>query len=443
MTPVRGSIPEAALEGAAAEGATVALREGAPSRSPLEELLAKGRLRATLAMLGPAFVASVAYVDPGNFATNLQGGAKFGFMLLWVVVLANLMAMLIQYLSAKLGIVTGRNLPESFRAHSPRWMSRGMWVQAELITMSTDIAEFLGAALALNLLFHVPLLIAGVMTGFIAFGLLELRVHGYRRFEIAITGILGIIFLGFVYETFNIGPSASGVASGLVPHLGGTESLYLAVGIIGATVMPHAIYLHSALTQDRMPLRDDRERTRVLRFERTDVIIALGIAGLINMSMLAVAAQLFHGSGHTGIETIQGAHAGFGSLVGGGAALAFAIALLASGASSSSVGTYAGQVVMAGFINVRISLYLRRIVTMIPALVVLALGVNPTDALVLSQVVLSFGIPFALIPLVILTSRREVMGAHVNRQLTTVLAWACAVLITGLNVFLLYLQFFG
>jgi manganese transport protein len=442
VTPTR-SIPEPALEGAAADGSSVALREGAAGASPLEELLAKGRLRATLAMLGPAFVASVAYVDPGNFATNLQGGAKFGFMLLWVVVLANLMAMLIQYLSAKLGIVTGRNLPESFRAHYPRWMSRGMWVQAELITMSTDVAEFLGAALALNLLFHVPLVIAGVMTGFIAFGLLELRVHGYRRFEIAITGILGIIFLGFIYETFNIGPSASGVASGLVPHLGGTESLYLAVGIIGATVMPHAIYLHSALTQDRMPLRDDRERTRVLRFERTDVIIALGIAGLINMCMLAVAAQLFHGSGHTGIDTIQGAHAGFGTLVGGGAALAFAIALLASGASSSSVGTYAGQVVMAGFINVRISLYVRRIVTMLPALVVLALGVNPTDALVLSQVVLSFGIPLALIPLVILTSRRDVMGVHVNRRLTTALAWACAVLITGLNVFLLYLQFFG
>jgi manganese transport protein len=443
VTPVRGAIPEPALEGAAADGAYVALRDGTVGPSALDELLAKGRLRATLAMLGPAFVASIAYVDPGNFATNLQGGAKFGFMLLWVVVLANLMAMLIQYLSAKLGIVTGRNLPESFRAHYPRWMSRGMWVQAELITMSTDVAEFLGAALALNLLFHVPLLIAGVMTGFIAFGLLELRVHGYRRFEIAITGILGIIFLGFIYETFNIGPSASGAASGLVPHLGGTESLYLAVGIIGATVMPHAIYLHSALTQDRMPLRDDRERARVLRFERTDVIIALGIAGLINMSMLAVAAQLFHGSGHTGINTIQGAHAGFGTLVGGGAALAFAIALLASGASSSSVGTYAGQVVMAGFVNVRISLYVRRIVTMLPALVVLALGVNPTDALVLSQVVLSFGIPLALIPLVILTSRGDVMGVHVNRRLTTVLAWACAVLITGLNGFLLYLQFFG
>jgi manganese transport protein len=443
VTPVRGSIPEPALEGATADGTSVALREGAPARSPLEELLAKGRVRATLAMLGPAFVAAIAYVDPGNFATNLQGGAKFGFMLVWVVVLANLMAMLIQYLSAKLGIVTGRNLPESFRAHYPRWMSRGMWVQAELITMSTDVAEFLGAALALNLLFHVPLLIAGVMTGFIAFGLLELRVHGYRRFEIAISGLLGIIFLGFIYETFNIGPSASGVAGGLIPHLSGTNSLYLAVGIIGATVMPHAIYLHSALTQDRMPLRDDRERARVLRFERADVIIALGIAGLINVSMLAVAAQLFHGSGHTAVDTIQGAHAGFGNLVGGGAALAFAIALLASGASSSSVGTYAGQVVMAGFINVRISLYVRRVVTMIPALVVLALGVNPTDALVLSQVVLSFGIPLALIPLVILTGRRDVMGAHVNRPGTAVLAWGCAVLITGLNVFLVYEQFFG
>jgi len=443
VTPAPGSIREPALEGAVADGGSVALRDGAATRSPLEELLAKGRLRATLAMLGPAFVASIAYVDPGNFATNIQGGAKFGFMLLWVVVLANLMAMLVQYLSAKLGIVTGRNLPESFRSHYPRWASRGMWVQAELITMSTDVAEFLGAALALNLLFHVPLVIAGVMTGFLAFGLLELRVHGYRRFEIAITGLLGIIFLGFIYETFKIGPSASGVASGLVPHLGGTESLYLAVGIIGATVMPHAIYLHSALTQDRMPLRDDRERARVLRFERIDVIVALGLAGLVNLAMLAVAAKLFHTPALSGLSTIPEAHMQFERLVGGGAALAFAVALLASGASSSSVGTYAGQVVMAGFVNVRISLYVRRIVTMVPALVVLALGVNPTDALVLSQVVLSFGIPLALIPLVILTSRRDVMGVHVNCLRTSVLAWGCAALITALNLFLLYQQFFG
>jgi manganese transport protein len=432
--------PVPALEGAG-EGLVAVPEPADGGPSALDQLLAKGRLRATLAMLGPAFVAAIAYVDPGNFATNVQGGAQFGFLLIWVVLAANLMAMLIQYLSAKLGIVTDKNLPESFRAHYPRWLSWGMWVQAEIISMSTDIAEFLGAALGLNLLFHVPLLVAGVMTGFIAFGILELRVHGYRRFEIAITGLLGIIFLGFIYETFKIGPSASGVVGGLIPHLSGTEAVYLAVGIIGATVMPHAIYLHSALTQGRMPCRDDQERARVLRFERTDVIIALGLAGVINLAMLAVAAQLFHTSGHTGIDTIEGAHAGFAHLVGGGAALAFAVALLASGASSSSVGTYAGQVVMAGFINVRISLYIRRIVTMVPAIAVLAAGMNPTDALVLSQVVLSFGIPFALVPLVMLTSRRDVMGRHVNRPLTTRIAWAIAALITALNVFLLYQQF--
>jgi manganese transport protein len=433
-----------AYEGAADGEASVTLADATVSiPSALEQLLAKGRLRATLAMLGPAFVAAVAYVDPGNFATNFQSGAQFGFLLLWVVVGANLMAMLIQYLSAKLGIVTEKNLPESFREHYPRVLSWGMWVQAEIITMSTDIAEFLGAALGLNLLFGVPLLPAGLMTAVIAFGILELRVKGYRRFEVAITGLLGIIFLGFMYETLKIGPSASGAASGLIPHLAGTESLYLAVGIIGATVMPHAIYLHSALTQGRMPCRNDAERTRVLRFERTDVMIALGLAGLINVGMLAVAAQLFHASGHTGVDTIQGVHAGFSQLVGGGAALGFAVALLASGASSSSVGTYAGQVVMAGFIKVRISLYARRIVTMVPAIIVLALGVSPTEALVLSQVVLSFGIPFALIPLVMLTSRRDVMGVHVNRPLVTRLAWAMAGLITALNLFLLYRQFFA
>jgi len=433
-----------ALEGAVAEGASIALGEPAVAvPSALEQLLAKGSLRATLAMLGPAFVAAIAYVDPGNFATNFQGGAQFGFLLLWVVVLANAMAMLIQYLSAKLGIVTDRNLPESVRDHYPRALSWVMWVQAEIVSMSTDIAEFLGAALGLNLLFHVPLVVAGVMTGVIAFAILELRVKGYRRFELAITGLLGIVFLGFMYQALKIGPSASGAAHGLIPHLAGSGSLYLAVGIIGATVMPHAIYLHSALTQGRMPCRNDSERGRVLRFERTDVILALGLAGLINIAMLAVAAQLFHASGHTGIDTIQGVHAGFGHLVGGGAALAFAVALFASGASSSSVGTYAGQVVMAGFIKVRISLYVRRIITMTPALVVLALGVSPTSALVLSQVVLSFGIPFALIPLVLLTSRRDVMGDHVNRPLTTRLAWMMAALIAALNVFLLFEQLFA
>ena len=411
--------------------------------TPLEAVLARGHTRATLMMLGPAFVASIAYVDPGNFATNITAGAKFGYLLLWVVLAANLMAMLIQYLSAKLGIVTDRDLPESFRQHYPRWMSWGMWVQAEIISMSTDIAEFLGAALGLNLLFHVPLFIAGVMTGFIAFGILELRQRGFRPFELAITALLGIIFFGFLYETLKIGPSAhDSLASFLPPRIGSSEALFLAVGIIGATVMPHAIYLHSALMNGRMPVHNDEERRRVLRFTRIDVIIALSLAGLINLSMLAVAAKLFHNSGLTSVESIQGAHQEFGNLVGGGSAVIFAVALFASGASSSSVGTYAGQVVMAGFINVNIGLYVRRIVTMVPALVVLAIGVSPTKALVLSQVVLSFGIPFALIPLVMLTSRRDVMGVHVNRKLTTRTAWVLAAIITGLNVFLLA-QVFG
>ena len=441
MTPPAGPIHEPVLEGAG-EGGSVVLRDGGGIQSPLEQLLAKGRLRATLAMLGPAFVASIAYVDPGNFATNLQGGARYGYLLLWVVLLANLVAMLIQYLSAKLGVVTGHSLPENIREHWPRSVSFGMWIQAEVMAMSTDIAEFLGAALGLNLLFGVPMLAAGLLTGVIAFAILELQSRGFRRFELAITGLLGIIFLGFLYETLRIGPSSHEALAGLVPGLDGSGSLYLAVGIIGATVMPHAIYLHSALTQGRMPVRDDQERGRVLRFERLDVIIALGLAGMVNMAMLAVAAKLFHTPALSGLSTIPQAHAEFGRLVGGTAALAFAIALLASGASSSSVGTYAGQVVMGGFIKLSIPLMLRRALTMVPALIVLALGMNPTDALVLSQVVLSFGIPLALVPLVILTCRRGVMGVHVNRPVTTVAAWSCAALITGLNLFLLYQQFF-
>jgi manganese transport protein len=435
--------PAVVLEGAG-EGAAVAIPDpGIGIPSALEQLLAKGRLRATLAMLGPAFVASVAYVDPGNFATNVQGGARYGYLLLWVVLGANLIAMLIQYLSAKLGIVTDRNLPEVVRERFPRAVTWGMWIQAEVMAMSTDIAEFLGAALGLNLLFGVPMLAAGLITGVIAFAILELQTRGVRRFELAITALLGIIFAGFLYETLRIGPSVHASLHGLLPGLSGTSSLYLAVGIVGATVMPHVIYLHSALTNGRMPCRNDTERGRVLRFERLDVIIALGLAGVVNMAMLAVAAKLFHTPALSGLSTIQDAHAQFGHLLGGTAALAFAVALLASGASSSSVGTYAGQVVMGGFINIRIPLLLRRAITMIPAIVVLAVGMNPTNALVLSQVVLSFGIPLALIPLVMLTCRREIMGVHVNRPLTTFLAWGCAVLISALNVFLLYQQFFA
>jgi len=432
--------PVPALE-AVSEGAAVAIPDaGAGIPSALEQLLAKGRVRATLAMLGPAFVAAVAYVDPGNFATNVQGGARYGYVLLWVVLAANLIAMLIQYLSAKLGIVTDRNLPEVVRERFPRPLTWGMWVQAEIMAMSTDIAEFLGAALGLNLLFGVPLLPAGLITGVIAFAILALQTRGFRRFELAITALLGIIFAGFLYEMLRIGPSAHDSLGGLIPGLSGPDSLYLAVGIIGATVMPHVIYLHSALTSGRMPCRNDHERRRVLRFERIDVIIALGIAGLINMSMLAVAAKLFHTPALSSLDSIGDAHAAFGNLVGGTAALAFAAALLASGASSSSVGTYAGQVVMAGFINVRIPLLARRAITMLPAIAVLAAGMNPTNALVLSQVVLSFGIPLALIPLVMMTSRRDVMGVHVNRRLTTLLAWGCALAVSALNVYLLVSQ---
>jgi manganese transport protein len=354
------------------------------------------------------------------------------------VLAANLMAMLIQYLSAKLGIVTGRNLPELCREQYPRWVSAGLWLQAEVMAMATDIAEFLGAALGLNLLFHVPLFAAGLITGVIAFAILALQRHGYRRFELAITGLLGLIMLGFLYETLKIGPSASGSLRGtFIPHLDGSASIYLAVGIVGATVMPHAIYLHSALTQGRTPVRNEDERRRVLRFERIDVLVALGLAGIINLSMLAVAAKLFHTPALSGLDTIQQAHHELGRLVGGTAALAFAVALLASGVSSSSVGTYAGQIVMAGFVGLNIPIAVRRLVTMAPALVVLAIGVSPTRALVASQVVLSFGIPFALVPLVLLTRRREVMGTYANRRLTNAAAISISALIAALNVYLL------
>jgi manganese transport protein len=437
--PPRRPVP--APERSASGGLPLPLGE-ALEASALERVLARGRLRATLIMFGPAFVASIAYVDPGNFATNVQGGARFGYLLLWVVLAANLMAMLIQYLSAKVGIVTDRDLPELCRERFPRALTWGMWVQAELMAMATDIAELLGGALGLNLLFGVPLLPAGLVTGAVAFAILELQSHGFRRFELAITALLGIIFAGFLYETLRIGPSVHASLRGLLPDLRGTSSLYLAVGIVGATVMPHVIYLHSALTNGRVPCRTDGERRRVLRFERFDVIVALSIAVLVNMAMLAVAAKLFHTPALSGLSTIQQAHVELGQLVGGGAALAFAVALLASGASSSSVGTYAGQVVMAGFINVRIPLLLRRAITMIPAIAILAAGMNPTNVLVLSQVVLSFGIPLALIPLVLLTSRREVMGVHVNRRGTTLVAWALAGLISALNIVLLYQQVF-
>jgi manganese transport protein len=340
------------------------------------------------------------------------------------------------------GIATGRNLPELCREHFARPVTWGLWVQAELIAMATDMAEFIGAAIALNLLFGVPLFAAGVITAIVAFGILGLQSRGYRRFEMVIIGLLGVILLGFLYDTLRIGADAGQVARGFIPSFSGTESILLATGILGATVMPHVIYLHSALTQNRIPTRDSGERRRLLRFQRIDVVIAMGIAGAINLSMLIIAASLFHGSG-LNVDSIEGAYSGFGDLVGGEAALAFALALLASGLASSSVGTQAGQVVMQGFIHRTIPLVLRRLVTMTPALIVLAIGLDPSRALVLSQVVLSFGIPFALVPLVMLTRRRDVMGPLVNRVVTTVAASVVAALIIALNGFLLYDQLLG
>ena len=403
----------------------------------LRQLRSLGRARGVAVLLGPAFVAAVAYIDPGNFATNFSAGARFGYALAWVIVLANLMAMLVQYLSAKVGVATGRDLPELCREHLPAVVSAGLWVQAELIAMATDLAEFVGAAVGLNLLFGVPLLPAGLLTAVIAFGVLALQQRGYRRFEIAISSLLGIVLLGFIYDQVAAGTSPGRIAAGLVPHLGGSASLLLAVGIVGATVMPHVVYLHSALTKSRVHCRDDAERRSLMRYQKLDVLVALGAAGLINLSMLFIAARLFSGPGGGRLATLQAAHAGLGRMIGGGAALAFAVALLASGLSSSSVGTYAGQVVMQGFIGRRIPLFTRRAVTMLPALVVLALGLPITASLVVSQVVLSFGIPFALVPLVVLTARPSVMGALVNRRLTTLAAAGVAVLITVLNGYLL------
>ena len=394
-------------------------------------------MRGTLALLGPAFVACIAYVDPGNFATNIAGGAKYGYLLLWVLLSANLMAMLIQNLSAKIGLATGRNLPELCREHFPRQVTWGLWVQAELIAMATDLAEFVGAAIALNLLFGVPLFHAGIITAIVAFGILALQAKGYRRFELVIAGLLGVIILGFLYDTLRIGFDAGAAAQGFIPGFAGTDSVLLATGILGATVMPHVIYLHSALTQNRIRAHDDAERRRLLRFQRIDVGVAMTIAGVVNMSMLVIAASLFHSNGLSDLDSIEDAHTQFGNLAGQGAALAFAVALLASGLASSSVGTYAGQVVMQGFIARTIPLALRRLVTMAPALLVLAIGVNPSRALVISQVVLSFGIPFALVPLVLLTRRKDIMGALVNRRLTTVVASIVAALIIALNAFLL------
>jgi len=388
--------------------------------------------------LGPAFIAAVAYIDPGNFATNIAGGAKFGYTLLWVVLAANLVAMLVQTQSAKLGIATGRNLAELCRERFSRRTSIGLWLQAELVAMATDVAEVVGAALGLNLLFGIPLFPAGLIAGAGAFAILALQQFGFRRLEAGITALVGVVVASFVIELFHAKPAAGEVAKHLVlPGFSGSESILLATGIVGATVMPHVVYLHSALTQRRIVGRDEAEKKRILGFEKVDVVIALSLAGLVNLSMMIVAAALFNTSGLTGIDTIEGAFEGLETLVSANAATIFGVALLASGFASSSVGTMAGQVVMQGFIQRRIPIFMRRAITLAPALFVLAIGFNPTDALVFSQVVLSFGIPFALVPLLLIARRRDIMGALANPSWLTAVAGSLAALIIALNVFLI------
>ncbi len=398
------------------------------------------RRRRLWPLLGPAFVAAVAYVDPGNFATNFSGGAAFGYTLLWVIVAANLMAMLIQSLTAKLGLATGRDLATLCRERLPRPVTWGLWLQAEAVAIATDLAEIVGGAVALYLLFGVPLPVGGVITAVVAFVLLAAQSRGHRPFERVIAGLLLVIGLGFGYTLLGSGIDLPAAGAGLVPSFAGPESLVLATGILGATVMPHVIYVHSALTPGRYgdavtAGRTEVGRRRLLRAQRLDVLLAMGLAGLVNAAMLVIAAQLF--TGRQDVDSLEGVHAGLGDQLGSGAALAFAVALLASGFASSSVGTHAGQVVMAGFLRRHIPVLTRRLITLAPALAVLVLGGDPTTALVWSQVVLSFGIPFALVPLLWLTSRRDLMRGWVNRRVTTAAGIVVAALIIGLNAHLL------
>ena len=409
---------------------------------PRPRLVGVATVGGPLALLGPAFVAAIAYIDPGNFATNITAGSGFGYLLIWVLVVSNLMAMLIQYLSAKAGIATGKNLPELCRDNFGKPVTRGLWVQAELVAIATDLAEVLGGAIALRLLFGLPLLAGGVITAVVAFALLGLQTRGVRRFEIVITGMLLVVLIGFLYSLVIGGVDTRAAAAGLVPRFEGTETVLLATGMLGATVMPHVIYLHGALTQSRYVRHTEAERQALLRSQRVDVVAAMGLAGLINLSMLAVAAENLSDL-PVPVDTIEGAYAGIGATLGPTAAVLFGLALLASGFAASGVGTLSGQVVMQGFLRRRIPLVVRRLVTLAPALAIIAAGVDTTAALVISQVVLSFGIPFALIPLVMLTRRRDLMGALVNRRHTTLVAALVAAVITGLNVTLIVLTVIG
>jgi manganese transport protein len=413
------------------------------------ELILSGKstkrgLARLLPFLGPAFIASVAYMDPGNFATNIQGGAQFGYILLWVVVATNLMAMLIQALSAKLGIASGRNLAELCHDHFPRPVVLGMWVLMEIVAMATDLAEFLGAALGFYLLFGIPLWIAGLLTAIVTFAILGLERYGFRPLEAVITALVGVISISYLIEIILVHPDWGQVAyHAFVPEFSGAESVLLATGILGATVMPHVIFLHSSLTQKRVAVNTPEQMRRLFRFELADVVIAMGVAGLINAAMLMMAAATFHQVGMVNVGTIQEAYQTLQPLLGNASSVIFALALLASGLSSSSVGTMAGQVIMQGFLSWHIPVWIRRIATMLPALIVIIIGLDPTRTLVISQVVLSFGLPFAIIPLIIFTARRSVMKALVNHKITTVITSVVAALIILLNIYLLVQLFTG
>jgi manganese transport protein len=394
-------------------------------------------------LLGPAFVAAIAYVDPGNVAANVSAGAQYGFLLVWVILVANVMAGLVQYLSAKLGLVTGRSLPESVADQTRTPTRIAYWIQAELVAMATDLAEVVGGAIALHLLFELPLLIGGLITGAVSLLILALQNwRGQRVFERVITGLLLVIAIGFLTSLFVAPPSPAEVAGGLLPRFDGTESILLATAMLGATVMPHAVYLHSGLARDRHGQPEaGAPRRRLLRITRYDVGIAMLVAGAVNLAMLLVAATNLQGMEHT--DSIEGAYAAVQTTLGHTVALFFAIGLLASGLASTSVGAYAGAMIMQGLLRRSYPLLLRRLVTLIPALVVLAIGVDPSRALVLSQVVLSFGIPFALIPLIRLTANRTLMGEDTNHRITTVLGWTVAAVICVLNVVLIYLTVTG
>ncbi|MCR9040627.1 Nramp family divalent metal transporter [Bacillus sp. L381] len=394
-----------------------------------------------LPFLGPAFIAAIAYIDPGNFATNISAGSKYGYMLLWVILFSNLMAFLIQVLSAKLGIATGKNLPEIARDRYPKWVSAGLWIQGELVIMATDLAEFIGAALGLNLLFGIPMIEAAIIAAIGSFAILELQRRGYRALEAGIAGLLFVVVIAFALQTFFAKPDAASVLEGLfIPKIDGMDSVLLATGILGATVMPHAIYLHSALTQRRVVGKTDNERKKIFKFETIDILIAMVIAGAINASMLIVAAALFFKNGLY-VEDLDVAYQQFGHFIGPASAVLFGIGLLAAGLSSSSVGTLSGDIIMQGFIRYRIPLYLRRFITIIPPMIIIISGINATEALVWSQVVLSFGIAFALVPLIMFTSNKRLMGVLTNRKWVTALAWLIAVLVIALNLFVIYDSF--